>query len=103
MKKVLFRDQPFYVAKYISSELNYSGSWVGVYVKRTSWLRHFKQYKYVCDSGSIGKKEANSPETMCNVLKRAYHKLYAHDQVSECIECSPEIEALYKHEIEKQK
>lgn len=102
MKKVLFRDQPFYVDVYIHPTYNWIDSYIIIYIKRTSWLRCIFKYKRVCSLENISRITAQNKKTVHDLLKKAWNIIYSYDKVTECIECSPDVEALYAQEVKNQ-
>lgn len=99
MKKILFRDQAFYVNIYESRPRYWTGSFIAVYTKRErSGFWSFLGPKYIRvyrSQTDYGIKEVNDRDNLIKALTVAWELLQ--DNVTECIQCSPEIEALYSN------
>jgi len=98
MKKILFRDQAFYVDVYVKPGCFRIGNYITVYTKRERtgfWSFLGPKYIQVYKSPNYDYKEVYTREALIKALTVAWELLQ--DNVTECIQCSPEIEALYSN------
>lgn len=104
MKKILFRDQAFYVDVYENPTYSWIGSFITVYTKRERtgfWSFLGPKYIRVYKSPDYSNKDVQTRDNLIKALTVAWELLQ--DNVTECIQCSPEIEALYSNNFSKQK
>jgi hypothetical protein len=100
MKQILFRDEAFYVDVHIDSRFSHIYSYITVYTKRVRtgfWTFLGPKYIQVYRSPYCGQKEVQTREALIKALTVAWELLQ--DNVTECIQCSPEIEALYANDF----
>jgi dynactin complex subunit len=96
MKKILYKDQPFYVHIGLSDKYTSMESHIRVYVKRTGFWKFIKKYKLVSRSENQARAYVTSRDTLLTQLESAYQAItFPVDRVMECIECSPEITSIY--------
>lgn len=102
MKKILFKDEPFYVDIYKHPRYNMVGSFISIYSKHTGFIRHFKKYKLLAQITDTSRNEVSSRETLIRLLNEAYSVKMNGEYVEECIECSPYVEAVYSNKTDNQ-
>jgi hypothetical protein len=95
MKKILFRDEPFYVDIYKHPRWHSIGSFISIYSKHTGFIRYLKKYKLFAQLTDDSREEVSSRKTLIHLLNEAYCVKMNGEYVEECIECSPYVEAVY--------
>lgn len=93
MKKYLFRDEVFYVEKH--PETYFLWAYITIYIERKGFWKFLLKYKKVFCSGAIFGGDFESKSYLVNCLEKAHAKAFPKN-FEEIIQCSPEIEALYK-------
>lgn len=102
MKKIIFRDQPFYVDVFIHPDYSTFGNFITVYnkIERTGfWSFLGPKYIQIYKSREYNRTNVQSRDNLIDALTVAWEM--QQDNVAECIQCSPEIEALYSNNFSR--